>query len=242
VTKIGSNSLDWGFVHDILHDPPTERSYNVKRVKRVSKEIRDFYIPWEKCLVCDRGHYGEKPDCLDICPCKTRTSDGSTLAVIDTRRRFAGIKRKPDPKKTLIIPRSMIEFNYVHKLPFVFRAGKGNGFEIHHRNGKPYDDRIENINIADFHVHRRIHGAHRTIASGIKRLDKFLVEGSISRRGVRNQIERDLLKLDDFVKEWPSSTRLWIYIKDMSEAVYAFEHWGEIPTSLVKRIESHSIV
>jgi len=242
VTEKGSNHLDWNFVYDILHDPPTEDSYNVKRVKKITKEIRDFYIPFDMCIGCDRGHYGEKPDCFDICPCKTRTSDGTTLAVIDTRRSFARIKRKPNPKNTLIIPRSMIEFNYVHNLPFIFRAGKGNGFEIHHRNGKPYDDRLENINIADAYVHKKIHGAHRTIISSVKRLDKFLIEGSISRKGVRNQIERDLLKLDDFIKEWPSSTRLWIYIKDISDAVFAFELYGEIPTSLVKRIESHSIV
>lgn len=228
---------DWTFVYDLYHKPPTELSYNRRKTKRITKEVRDFYIPFgDKCLVCDRGHYGEKPDCLSICPCKTRTTDGKTLAIIDTRRNFRGIDLIPLQRGIILLPRCMIEFNYVHDLPFIFRACHGNDFHLHHRNGKPYDDRLENINITD--IHRVIHGFHSTMNSGIRDLDRELAEGTINRR-LRNSLAKKFERGNEMAEQMPESSRLWIYINDVARAVSAYEEFGEVPQSLKLKVKSH---
>lgn len=233
--------LSWGHPLDLHKKPPLEDSYNINPlVDCITKDLYYWYIQFpDKCLTCALDREIPVPECIDICRLKVRPvgqKDGP-IQTIDTRRDFP-----PDvetPYGTILLSRAMLVINYHHRLQFIFRNGNGTGTQLHHINGKPYDDRYENCCLTD--IHRVIEGHKKTIKTQTSFITE-LYDSNVLNKDQTNKLlhgeERYGKLVDSFVGP---SQRVWMYIRDMDKVVSQFKEFGEVLPSLREKIESYMI-
>jgi len=228
----------WSRPYDLLRQPPLENNYNRPPiVDCISEALFYWYMQFpDRCPTCDLGRYGPKPECLDECRFKIRPREkkGGDIQIIDTKRRFP--KGYPTPHGTILLSRPMLDFNFRYNLEFIFRCGKANGFQIHHLNGVPYDDRRENYVLT--RIHSQIEGILRTIRAQRKRNVKLSESGvldSDNKRGYDHYANR----FEEFTMSVGESPEVISYIQDMNEVINQFKLYGQVPDVLRQKIESY---
>lgn len=229
---------DWNHPLDLNKKLPKEDSYNIlPYVDCILEGLFYWYMQFpDKCPTCALDKINPIPDCINICRFKVRTAGGK-IQCIDTRRDFP--PGTETPFGTLLISRFMLIFNFEHKLDWIFRNGKGTGTEVHHKNGKPYDDRYENCILTD--IHKVIEGHKKTIDTQSKFINNLFKSGKIDKEDRKKLLhgEKRYKKLLDSTE---ASPRVWSYISDMNEVISQFKMYGQVPKVLREKIGSYVTV
>lgn len=167
---------NWNFPHDLYNTTFDQRQFNPFGLTKITQEIYDLYVTYQKCLTCecwfDTGE--PKPRCYETPACKLRPKDYT-----ESGKRHIVTRGLGKPPSLMILIGTLV-WNHHHQLEFIFRACTENGIEMHHKNANPHDNRITNIVMID--RHSTLHGQLRMIETTIRNLTKVAAETKYTKK------------------------------------------------------------
>jgi len=229
--------FDWDHPLDLLKKPPNEECYNVSPlVNSVSKGLHGWYFQKPECYYCPLDRQDPIPECYKDCRFKVRPrgQKNGPIQVIDTKRDFP--PEVETPHGTLLIARAVLDFNFREELPFIVRNGRGNGTELDHIFGVPWDDRPGHYRLTT--EHRKIEGYKATCKRHLERINDLNKIHDFDSKELKKLLYETQRSRESLDTRGPDST-VWRYIFDMYRVAAQFKEFKEVPVLLRRRIESY---